>query len=401
MRRREAARAPESNLTPSSPAARRELHGGDGAPAADQCRRFFVRQVVDRHGLRACIGLSAAHPHLAWLRGLVNHSMLSDRTDPFLVHGQAYLALREEVLGRRLPPSADPAPAMLALFYGATACGRLQLPGGRPGGVASRCSLPVGDSTDSESEVSRLVEQAGGFLPVTQTATAVRCAATIVEALQRIGRNGLGGEGRLRELLAVGPNQPEAGVLLHALLPHLALAAALGGALTWPFQQLLVDPLLLQNCFLPAVASFEDSRTVMQATAEVTKWYACANGHPFAVGDCGRFGQAGRSGRLLLCVRGKGSVFYVTHVCSNVGIYGWTSVHRTPGLIHPHRLHPARPGMIAVTARVCVLGCIRALVVHAWLHHSPQLEHLEGGAIPPLTNLPWRVRTCTGGAGPT
>ena len=267
----------------------------------ESCQHFFVGQVLRRFGVRALCRL-ASHRLLRWLKGYVDPAMLLDRADLFLVHGAIYSQLRDQqLLHRGLDPSSDSAVSLLAIFNDATTRA-LETAG--DSGTADFLQ-PMNSATGPPSVLSSLTEQAPKFL------SGSSCDAVILALLERVQSNSLGGvdAGLHRAVLTVASSQAEAGALLHQLLLHSAVAAAHGGALAQPLRDLLTAPALMSARFVPAAPSFEDQRAAMQGTAGVTRWYVCPNGHPYAVGDCGRFSAGGRCicGAAIGGVRGYGT----------------------------------------------------------------------------------------------
>jgi len=75
---------------------------------------------------------------------------------------------------------------------------------------------------------------------------------------------------------------------------HVAALALDQGAQSW-MKYAMFDPVELRDVFLPSMAE-DYSAALMAAVAKsskVTKWWQCACGERYAVGDCGRLNQAG------------------------------------------------------------------------------------------------------------
>ena len=268
----------------------------------EACQRFLAGQVLRRFGLRALYRL-ASHPKLQWVKSFVEPAMLIDRADLFLVHGAAYAHLRDQQLLRRpLGRSSDPALCLLALFNDATASAL----------EPARHQPDVrGEETEAATDPAKplLVDQGRACL------SGVSCEQTMVQTmlvlLERVQSNTLGGAeaGLHRAVLTLGDGQSEAGALLHQLVVHITVAAAVGGSLVQPLRDLVLAPSLMLTRYVPAAPSFEELRATMQGTTEATRWYICPNGHPYAVGECGRFNAGGRCicGAAIGGVRGYGT----------------------------------------------------------------------------------------------
>ncbi|XP_041076276.1 E3 ubiquitin-protein ligase rnf213-alpha-like isoform X2 [Polyodon spathula] len=89
------------------------------------------------------------------------------------------------------------------------------------------------------------------------------------------------------ETLAIRPGCPGTLQTIIELTVHTAAVLLCGkNVILTPLKQLAFAPASMQNAFLPTMP--EDLMAVAQQVLKLEHWYMCPNGHPCAVGECGR-----------------------------------------------------------------------------------------------------------------
>jgi len=276
------------------------------APEQEECRRFVVRHASQSSGLRVLRRCLAASPvastNLPWLVRAAEASC-STPQDSFLVHGERYATVRRMLTGGEKLDAENPAIVLLAIFREAL----------------SHSSVESSVHTTLDPQLLDSLREIATDFAKPFSATGI-----LTKLFDSLVTNSLSTEaGSHRAILTVSADQPEAGHLLLPFCIHATLAVLAGGALAKPLRTLLDDPVAATDWYLPAVPCRSESRNAMRAVEDVTKWYVCERGHPYAVGDCGERVGIGRCECGARIGRGAAGLRYQTRMeCDAKGLTG-------------------------------------------------------------------------------
>ncbi|KAJ8358085.1 hypothetical protein AAFF_G00035150, partial [Aldrovandia affinis] len=247
----------------------------------DWYRIYLIRWICSQRGLEIVYNLLRDR-ELIWLfplEVLQQHKEDGSRLDQYLVHGKDYKAIRDVVAkatadhrmdgidaaceGFRGTPADRAMYLLLALFREVTTLYRSSKSGLHP--TAELC-----EKLEEYIRSSRVL-----------TSPAVRTFALALV------QNGL-------DPLCVRASRTSVEHALVELAVHLAAVLHCGnnGVLT-PFRQLALSPANMQRSFLPTMPE-DICDMVTKALGDKITWYTCLNGHPCAIGECGRPTEKGK-----------------------------------------------------------------------------------------------------------